>query len=158
LTQAELATRVGTSQSAIARYEGGRTVPSLPTLERVLRACGRQLALNALDGTDPVPSSVRAATGPRGRLLRRKRRALLDVLQRAGARNVRVFGSVARGEDTATSDIDFLIELPPEATLIDLARVRREVSDVLRVPVDVMTADLLKPAVQDRAEREAISL
>ncbi len=71
---------------------------------------------------------------------------------------MRVFGSVARGEDTATSDIDFLVELAPDATLVDLARVRREISDVLGVPVDVMTTDLLKPAAQDRAEREAISL
>jgi predicted nucleotidyltransferase len=46
----------------------------------------------------------------------------------------------------------------PEATLVDLARIRREVSDVLGVPVDVMTTDLLKHAVRDRAERESISL
>jgi uncharacterized protein len=71
---------------------------------------------------------------------------------------VRVFGSVARGEDTATSDIDFLVELAPDATLVDLARVRREIGDVLGVPVDVMTKGLFKPAVQDRAEQEAISL
>lgn len=157
-TQAELAARVGTSQPAIARYERGRTVPSLPTLERLLRACGRRLALDVLDQHDPVPSSVRAASGPRGRLLRQRRKALLDVLRRSGARDVRIFGSVARGEDTATSDIDFLVELAPDATLVDLARVRREISVVLGVPVDVMTTDLLKPAAQDRAEREAISL
>jgi len=158
LTQAELAARVGTSQSAIARYESGRTVPSLPTLERLLRACGRALALDAQAQADPAPTSVRAATGPRGRLLRRKRRALLDVLRRAGARNPKVFGSVARGEDTTTSDIDFLVELDPDATLLDLARLRREVSDVLGVPADVMTPSLLKPAVRHRAEREAISV
>jgi hypothetical protein len=110
------------------------------------------------DRQDPAPTSVRAATGPRGRLLRRKRKALLDVLRRSGARNARVFGSVARGEDTATSDIDFLVELAPDATLVDLARVRREISDVLGVPVDVMTSGLLKPAAQDRAEQEAIAL
>jgi hypothetical protein len=158
LTQAELAACVGTSQSAIARYERGTTVPSLPTLERLLRACRRSLALGLRDRQDPAPTSVRAATGPRGRLLRRKRKALLDVLRRSGARNARVFGSVARGEDTATSDIDFLVELAPDATLVDLARVRREISDVLGVPVDVMTSGLLKPAAQDRAEQEAIAL
>jgi uncharacterized protein len=158
LTQAELAALVGTSQSAIARYESARTVPSLPTLERLLRACGRRLALDVVDQEDPVPSTVRAATGPRGRLLRRKRRAVLDVLRRSGARDARVFGSVARGEDTATSDVDFLVELGPDATLVDVARVRREVGEVLGVPVDVMTPGLLKPAAQDRARREAISL
>jgi hypothetical protein len=158
LTQAELAARAGTSQSAIARYESGKTVPSLPTLERLLRACGRALALGALAQAEPAPSSVRAATGPRGRLLRQRRRALLDVLRRAGARNARVFGSVARGEDTTTSDIDFLVELDPDATLLDLARLRREVGDVLGVPVDVMTPSLLKAAVLARAEREAIAV
>jgi predicted nucleotidyltransferase/DNA-binding XRE family transcriptional regulator len=158
LTQGDLAARAGTSQSAIARYESGLTVPSLSTLERLLRACGRSLSLDALDRPDPVPSSVRATTGPRGRLLRQKRRALLDLLRHEGATDVRVVGSVARGEDTATSDIDFLVELAPDATLVDLARVRREVSDVLGVPVDVMTSDLLKPTARARAEREAISL
>src|SRR6266581_9614028 len=86
LTQVELAARVGTSQSAIARYEGGKTVPSFQTLERLLRACGRSLALGSLAQVDPAPTSVRAASGPRGRVLRQRRRALLDVLRRAGAR------------------------------------------------------------------------
>lgn len=158
LTQAELAERAGTSQSAVARYETARSIPSLPTLERLLRACGQRLAVDVGGQEDAVPSSVRAASGPRGRLLRWKRSALLEVLRRSGVREARVFGSVARGEDTATSDIDFLVELAPDATLVDLARVRRELSDVLGVPVDVMTTDLLKPAVRSRAEREAISL
>jgi uncharacterized protein len=153
-----LAARVGTSQSAIARYESGETVPSLLTLERLLRACGRALTLDARAQAHSAPTSVRATIGPRGRLLRRRRRALLDVLRRAGARNARVFGSVARGEDTTTSDIDLLVELDLEATLLDLSRLRREVGDVLGVPVDVMTAGLLKEAARERAEREAISL
>jgi predicted nucleotidyltransferase len=82
----------------------------------------------------------------------------LALLRRAGARNARVFGSVARGTDASTSDIDLLVELGPEASLLDLARLRRQIAELLGVPVDVATPPMLKAAVRERAEREAIPL
>ena len=69
LTQTELAVRAGTSQPAVARYESARATPTLPTLERLLRACGRTLDLVAPVRGDSPPSSLRAATGARARLL-----------------------------------------------------------------------------------------
>lgn len=158
LTQTELAERAGTSQPAIARYESGETVPSLPTLERLLRACGLELKLEGIAGAEARPTSVRASTGERARLLRRRRRALLEVLRREGARKPRVFGSVARGEEGPTSDIDLLVDLDPEATLLDLARIRRRVEEVVGASVDVAVPEMLKEAVRARAEREAIPL
>jgi predicted nucleotidyltransferase len=156
MTQRELAARAGTSQPAIARYESGRATPSIRTLERLLEACGSGLVLEPKVGT--TKQSARGILGPRARQLARRRSALLDLFDREGARKPRVFGSVARGEDTADSDIDLAVELPADASLVDLARLRRKVTDLLGVPVDLVTPDLLKPVVRERMEAEARAL
>jgi predicted nucleotidyltransferase len=75
-----------------------------------------------------------------------------------GASNVRVFGSVARGEDTPESDIDILVDLAPNVGLVTLAQLEREISQILGVPVDVVPADSLRPGVRMETDREAISL
>jgi hypothetical protein len=69
-----------------------------------------------------------------------------------------VFGSVARGEDTPDSDIDILVDLSPRSSLITLGRLEREIRDVLGVPVDIVPAEGLRPAVRAEAEKEAILL
>jgi uncharacterized protein len=58
---------------------------------------------------------------------------VLEIAHRRGASNVRVFGSVARGEDTETSDIDLLVDLPARQTLLTLAGLAEELSDALGV-------------------------
>jgi len=128
LSQAELAARAGTSQPALARYETGATVPTLPTLERLLFACGRRLRLDAVPLTEPSAptTSVRGQLGPRAAELRRHRRRLRDAARAHGVRRVRVFGSLARGEALPTSDVDLLVELEAGRTLLDLAAFRRE--------------------------------
>jgi hypothetical protein len=83
---------------------------------------------------------------------------LLAAAEKYGATNVRVFGSVARGEDTPDSDIDILVDLSPRSSLITLGRLEREIRDVLGVPVDVVPAEGLRPAVRAEAEKEAILL
>ena len=75
--------------------------------------------------------------------LRQKRRRILEISARHGATNVRVFGSVARGKTRAKSDIDLLIDLPPEKSYFDLACLSVDLQDFLRRPVDVVTADEL---------------
>jgi uncharacterized protein len=159
LTQAEVARRAGTSQPAVNRYEQGQAVPTLPTLERLLRACGRELSLRSVPrrGAAGV-TSVRGQLGPQAAKLRRRRAALLVAARRRGARNVRVFGSVARGQDTAASDVDLLVDLEPGRTLVDLAGFRREAAEILGVGVDVSTLDMLKERARDRALEEALPL
>jgi len=160
LSQADVAERAGTSQPAVARYERGLETPTLPTLERLLRACGRGLALQAVplaDGAVPV-SSVRGQNGPLAAKLRRCRPALLEALRRQGASNARVFGSVARGEERPGSDIDLLVELSPESSLLDLIGLQMEISEILGESVDVATTDVLKPHVLDAALREGVPL
>lgn len=155
----ELAARAGTSQSALARYETGAGLPTLPTLERLLAACGRRLEIQAPPARLRSPgSSVRGQLGPQAERLRRRRRRLLDAADRHGAHHLRAFGSLARGEARPDSDIDLLVDLKPDRTLLDLAAFRREAAEILGVPVDVATADMLKAHVRDRVLSEALPL
>lgn len=71
---------------------------------------------------------------------------------------MRVFGSVARGEDTEASDIDLLVDLDGQVGLVALAGLQRELSELLHVDVDVVPASTLKPGVAEVAHAEAIAL
>ena len=84
-----------------------------------------------------------------------------DVLARcaaAGNTDVRVFGSVARGEDQPDSDIDLLVVAPAGTTLLDLGRVQEDLKDLLECSVDVMTIEDIASAWRGRVQEEAISL
>ena len=83
---------------------------------------------------------------------------MLATAEKFGATNVRIFGSVARGQDTPESDVDILVDLSPRSSLVTLGRLERELSDVLGVSVDVVPADDLRPAVRAEAEQETIPL
>jgi predicted nucleotidyltransferase len=159
LSQAELAALASTSQPALARYESGATIPTLPTLERLLAASGRQLRIEAppLNGKARA-TSARGQLGPIAQRLRRRRRRILDIARKRGIENIRVFGSVARSEATAASDLDLLVELKSGSTLVDLAGFRREVADLLALPVDVATPDMLKDRLREEALAEALPL
>ena len=78
--------------------------------------------------------------------------------QAVAAHNVRVFGSVARGDATKTSDIDLLVDLDKGVGLLDLIGLENELRDLLGVDVDVVPADTLKPRMRARVLREAIPL
>ncbi len=160
LSQVELADRAGTSQPALARYETGAALPTLPTLERLLRACGAQLQLRATHARKRLapPVTVRGQLGPRARELRRHRGRLLDAARARGVRKVRVFGSLARGEAGPASDVDLLVELAPGRTLLDLVGFRREAEDILGQSVDVATADMLKERIRAEVLAEALTL
>lgn len=162
LSQADLAARAGTSQPALARYETGAALPTLPTLERLLSACGRRMQIDAppisISERPGRAGSIRGQLGPLAEKLRRRRRPLLDAARKHGVVKLRVFGSLARGEAGATSDIDLLVDLKPGRTLLDLAGFRREATEILGLPVDVATADMLKERVRDEALAEALPL
>ncbi len=75
-----------------------------------------------------------------------------------GAYNVRVFGSLARGEADADSDVDFLVDLEAERSLFDLGGLLMELQDLLNCPVDVVTEKGLRTRTRERVLSEAIPL
>ncbi|MGH6693051.1 MAG: nucleotidyltransferase family protein [Gemmatimonadales bacterium] len=76
----------------------------------------------------------------------------------SGGRELRVFGSVARGEEGEGSDIDFLVALEPGRTLLDLARMEVQLEALLGRRVEVVTANALREPVRATALREAIDV
>lgn len=91
-------------------------------------------------------------------LLMEQRDQVRDVAERRGARNVRVFGSVARGDDGPTSDVDLLVDLDDGVTLIGLAGLQQDLSELLGRNVDVIPASMLKPRLRDRVLVEAVPI
>lgn len=96
------------------------------------------------------------ATGPSLAQLARVRAEILAAATRHGATNVRVFGSVARGDADAASDVDFLVDFEPGRSLLDLASLLVDLEDLLGHPVDVVTEPGLKARIRQRVLGEAV--
>jgi uncharacterized protein len=91
-------------------------------------------------------------------LLEEKREEILRIAERYGARNLRIFGSVARGDAGPESDVDFLVELEPGRTLFDLGGLLYELRELLGIPVDVVTEKGLREHVRPSVLKEAVPL
>lgn len=91
-------------------------------------------------------------------LLGSKREEILRLAAKHGARNVRIFGSAARGEADTTSDLDFLIELEPGHNLLDMGGLLMDLRSLLERPVDVVSEKGLRPSIRARVLSEAIPL
>jgi predicted nucleotidyltransferase len=91
-------------------------------------------------------------------LLKSKRQQILRAAERHGARNVRVFGSAARCESDAASDVDFLVELDAGRSLFDLGGLLVELQELLGCRVDVVTEKGLRARIRERVLREAVPL
>lgn len=92
------------------------------------------------------------------KLIEDKREAILQIAARHGARNVRVFGSVARGESNEKSDIDFLVELEDGRDLFDLGALLMDLQDLLQCRVDTVTEPALPERIREKVLREAVQL
>lgn len=155
MSQTDLARRAGVAQSVISAYESDRREPGMAMLAKLIEATGHQLTFNV----EPLPGRrLGLPDTPLGRRLRRHRRAVIDLAEGRGIRNIRVFGSVARGDDHQGSDIDLLVDVDDSVGLVGLAGVARELSDLLGVPVDVVPADSLKRAIRADVLAEALPL
>jgi len=97
-------------------------------------------------------------TSDLGRRLARGRREVITILARHGARRPRVFGSVARGTDGPSSDVDLLVEIHDGVSLFDLARAEAEISDLLGAPVDVVPDRSLRSSVATSAVADTVPL
>lgn len=89
-------------------------------------------------------------------LVRDRRAEILEAAQRHGAFNVRIFGSVARGEAGSASDVDVLVEFEPGRSLLDHVALKQDLEDLLAARVDVVDARALHHAIRDEAVREAV--
>ena len=87
-----------------------------------------------------------------------KRDDILRIAERHGAQNVRIFGSVARGEAREDSDLDVLVDIKPGRSLFDLGGLLIELQELLGCRVDVVTELGLRPRIRERVLREAVSL
>ena len=95
---------------------------------------------------------------PLDELLQTKREDILRTANRHGAFNVRVFGSVARGEADAESDIDLLVDMEPGRSLLDLSGLLIDLEDMLGCNVDVVTERGLRDRIRERVLKEAVAL
>lgn len=153
LTQEAIARRAGTRQSAVSAYEAGRRLPSLVTLERLVRAAGFELEASLV-----APARGPLATTEIGRRLVDQRQAVLEAAAAHGGSNVRVFGSVARGDASPDSDLDLLVDLPARTGVLRIGALAREIERLVGVAVDVVPSHALRREVRERVLEEAISL
>ncbi len=90
--------------------------------------------------------------------LRQRKSEIESLAARYGAHDVRVFGSVARDEDTNDSDIDVLVEMSDEASLLDLVEFQQALEAMLNRRADVLTVRGINPHLRERILAEAVRL
>lgn len=117
MTQQELAYRARVAQPNIAAYESGKRAPSAAMVTRLV------------DAAKPRPSVT----------LRKRRADVLEAVAKHRASNVRVFGSVARGEDTPDSDVDLLVRFHADASILDQSKIIIALESLLNCHVDVVS-------------------
>lgn len=92
------------------------------------------------------------------RILKRKRQKILALARQYGAMDVRIFGSVARGEADDRSDVDFLVRMEPGRSLFDMGGLLMDLESLLDRSVDVVTENGLRDRIRKRVLREAVPL
>ena len=93
-----------------------------------------------------------------GDLLKGQREEILKLAARHGAKNIRIFGSVVRGEADEQSDVDFLVEMEPGRSLLDMGGLLMDLQGLLGRKVDVVSERGLRARIRERVLREAVSL
>lgn len=90
--------------------------------------------------------------------LRARREEILEIAARHGASNIRVFGSVARGDTDGASDVDFLVDMESGRSLFDMGGLLMDLADLLDCDVDVVTPKSLRERIRERVLTEAKAL
>ncbi|MEO9181054.1 MAG: helix-turn-helix domain-containing protein [Acidimicrobiales bacterium] len=134
LTQVALARRAGTSQSRLSSYENGSIIPNPSTKRRLLQATRR------------LPSEI----------VDEKRETIIEIAAKNGLSNVRVFGSVARLDDTYESDIDLLVTPSSDTSLLEISAFLLEIEGITGREVDVLSDRTVPP--DSEILKEALTL
>ena len=91
-------------------------------------------------------------------ILRNQREAILSLARQHGAGSVRVFGSAARGKRRPDSDLDLLVQMEPDRSLLDHIALQQDLEELLGIPVDVVTEKALHPHIRQHILDEAVAL
>lgn len=150
LTQRTLAQRASTTQSVISAYESGAREPSLATLRRLVEATGHELQVRTV--------RPGASTHPLRRRVMDRRHELIAAAGRYDITDLRLFGSVARGDERPDSDVDLLATLPPSLTLWSLAAAEEDLGEIVQAKIDLVPLADLKPGVREQVLAEAVPL
>jgi predicted nucleotidyltransferase len=94
----------------------------------------------------------------RSRIIEEHREKILELAASHGASNVRVFGSLTRGEGTTASDLDLLVTMEEKRSLLDVVGLKQDIEDLLHRPVDVVTEPALSPYIRHLVLAEATPL
>lgn len=141
----------------MSRIESGSRGVASVELARIARALGQPM--DSFLSHELAPAQGRSGGKPKAgdpvRAIRQNRDAILGIARRHGARNVRVFGSLARGEARAESDIDLLVDMEPGRGLLEQASMLLELRRLLGREVDVATPEGLRERIRDRVLGEA---
>lgn len=151
LTQSQLSTRSGITQSVISAYERGRREPGAETFLMLIEAAGLDFIIRVPTNTYRHPTLPDSA---QTRALVKHRQRILDLVAEHHASNVRIFGSVARGEARPDSDIDILVDFEKGASLFDLSGLTERLRGLLHFPIDLGDPKSLKPHVQNSVKKD----
>lgn len=130
----------------------------LPTLEHKVNAALEETQKQVSRNKHEQPLRKNEIAEAYARLLKAKRDDILRTAIKHGASNVRIFGSVARGEADAASDIDLLVDVEPGRTLFDLSELIFDLQELLGHDVDLVTEKGLHTRIRERVLKEAIPL
>jgi len=91
-------------------------------------------------------------------LILKNRKAILAITSKYGAKNVRIFGSMAKGSASSKSDVDILIELEKGKGLFDIISMKQDIEDLLHRKVDIVTEAAVSPYMREEVLNEAVAL
>jgi len=91
-------------------------------------------------------------------IIKNHRNEILKISTRYGAKEIKIFGSVLRGEAKRNSDVDLLVELESGRSLLDIIVIKQDLEDLLRCKVDIVTEAALSPYIKDEVLNQAVRL
>lgn len=131
-------------------------MPPSPSLDGA--AIGSAVYNRAQDYPSSRAFAVSVSSIDLPKAVRSKRGQILQLAARHGARNVRVFGSMARGEADQRSDVDLLVDMDPGRSLLDLGGLLMDLRELLGCSVDVVTEKGLRRRIRERVLKEAVPI